>query len=305
MSERPCVSIVTPSYNQGQFIEETILSVLNQDYPRIEYIVMDGGSTDNTLQILKKYAGRLKWVSEKDQGQSDAINKGFQRATGDILAWLNSDDTYFPGAVKRAVEILYGDTDFKMIYGKTRYCDEGGKCLGEYPTEPFDYKRLAVFNFICQPSTFFKREVFLEAGGLNTSLQFAMDYDFWLRTVGRFKVEYLPEYLSTFRLHGKSKTISQIHALRFNEEILNTVVRYYKWAPANRVYAYCYHLVKCKAPGFIGRSLPVLVILTIGISIFQYFRLNKRIRWDDIKMITPRNLRILFGGSDGAPHLGK
>jgi glycosyltransferase involved in cell wall biosynthesis len=305
MGEMPWVSIVTPSYNQGPFIEETILTVLNQDYPRIEYIVMDGGSTDNTLQILRKYEGRLKWVSEKDQGQSDAINKGFQRAKGEILAWLNSDDMYFTGAVRRAVEILQADTEIQFVYGKTRYCDETGKIIGEYPTEPFNYRRLAMFNFISQPSTFFKREVFLKAGGLNTDLQFAMDYDLWLRTVSRYKVEYLPEYLSIFRLHGKSKTISQTHALRFNEEILNTVRRYYKWAPANRVYAYCYHLVKCKAPGFVGRSLPVLVLLTCGISILYYFRLNKMIRLDDLRMITPKNLRILFSGSDGAPHLGE
>jgi len=305
MSELPRISVVTPSFNQGQFIEETILSVINQDYPRIEYIVMDGGSTDNTVPILRKYESRIIWRSEKDRGQSDAINKGFQMASGDILAWLNSDDTYRPGAVRQAVEVLCRDPEIKLVYGKSYYCDEKGEVIGEYPTEPPNYKRLAVFNFIAQPSTFFRREVILDAGGLNPQMQFAMDYDLWLKTAGKFKVEYLPEYLSMFRLHGESKTISEIHALKFNQEILNTVIRYYQWAPANRVYAYCYHLVKCRAPAFFGRKLPIVVMTALACSFVEYLRLNKMIRWEDVKLITPKNVKILLSGSDGAPHLGE
>jgi glycosyltransferase involved in cell wall biosynthesis len=301
---RPLVTIVTPSYNQGRFIDETILSVLDQDYPHIEYIVVDGGSTDQTLDILKKYEGRLRWVSERDHGQADAINKGFSMATGDILAWLNSDDTYLPGAVSRAVSFLTDHQDIKMVYGKAHYSDETGRILGEYPTEPFDCQRLAVVNFICQPSTFVQKEAFIQAGGLDSTLQFAMDYDLWIRIVDQFKVEYLPEVLSIFRLHSQSKTISELHALKFNQEILNAVLKYYKWAPANRVYGYCYHLVQCKAPPFLGRSGPVVVLLALTISIVQYLRLNKSIRLEDIKSITLKNLRTLFSGSDGSPRVG-
>ena len=290
----PLVSIVTPSLNQGQYIEETILSVLNQDYPNIEYAVIDGGSTDNTIDILRKYQDRLLWVSEKDRGQSDAINKGFRMAKGDILAWLNSDDTYLPSAVNKAVSLLNSHSDTKMVYGKTHYSDETGKIIGEYPTGPLDYKRLAIFNFICQPSTFFKKEVFFDAGGLDLELRHSMDYDLWIRIVRNFSVEYLPEYLSIYRLHSQSKTISEIHALKSSEECLKTVMKYYNWAPANRVYGYCHHFVKYMTPTALVKIKPLIVFFALIVSLVQYIYLNKGIRLEDVKMINPENIRKLF-----------
>ncbi len=173
--ETPLVSVITPSFNQGRFIEKTIQSVLNQSYTNIEYIIVDGGSTDNTLDILKKYEGRCLWISEKDNGQADAVHKGFRMSRGEILAWLNSDDTYIPDAIMRVVEHFKASPDTGMLYGKNHFINERGDIIGDYPTEPFNYKKLAHFTFITQPSTFFKRNVYFDVGGLNQELHFTMD----------------------------------------------------------------------------------------------------------------------------------
>src|SRR5262245_23986726 len=164
VSARPLVSIVTPSYNHGPYIEATIQSVLSQDYPHIEYIVVDGGSQDDTIGILKRYEGRLSWASERDQGQADAINKGFRMAHGEILAWLNSDDTYLPGAVRLAVQYFQSHPDVSMVYGEGHHVDVEGHIIARYPTEAFDYQRLSERCFICQPTVFFRAEVYREVG---------------------------------------------------------------------------------------------------------------------------------------------
>ncbi len=143
MSELPLVSIVTPSFNQAKFLEQTILSVLEQEYPHLEYIIVDGGSTDGSQDIIQRYAARLAWwVSEPDQGQTDAINKGFNRAQGEIYAWLNSDDTYLPGAVLEAVEYLRAHPEAGMVYGDANLTDEKGEIIGRFPARQTDFHRL-------------------------------------------------------------------------------------------------------------------------------------------------------------------
>src|SRR5512136_2224736 len=142
-SSLPTVSIITPSFNQAHFIEETIRSVLAQDYPNLEYIIVDGGSTDGSVEIIQKYAGHLAWwVSEKDKGHADALNKGFAHARGDILAWLNSDDTYYPGAVAEAVTYLQSHPETGMVYGDADLTDNAGHVIGRFASRQTDYNRL-------------------------------------------------------------------------------------------------------------------------------------------------------------------
>ncbi len=293
---KPLVSIITPSYNQGKFIEDTIRSVLSQDYTNVEYIVIDGGSTDNTVDILKKYEGKFKWISEKDKGQSDAINKGFKMAKGDILAWLNSDDTYLQGAISKVADFFQTHPDTGAVYGKTHFIDEAGKIVGQYPTEPFDFKRLAVFNFICQPSMFFKKIVWNEIGGLDMNLNYSMDYDLWIKIVRRFRVEYFNEFLSTYRLHTESKTISDIHALKNNEECLKTVMKLYNWAPANRVYGYYYYLVKNNIPSCFSKLKFIMFPIVFIVSLVAYLRINKGVNLKDLKMLRPSYIKKMING---------
>ena len=188
----------------------TIQSVLSQDYPRIEYIVVDGGSTDGSVDIIRKYASRLSgWVSEKDRGQTDAINKGFARASGQILAWLNSDDTYAPGAVTAAVRAFEASPDCGLIYGDANYIDEGGRIIGKFPAAQTDFVRLRQgYVHVPQQAAFFRADLWRTLGPLDPSFYFAMDYDLWVRIAQRAQVKYIPETWANFRLHAAAKTIA-------------------------------------------------------------------------------------------------
>jgi len=211
MIEKPLVSIVTPSYNQAPYLEETIRSVLGQTYDRIEYILIDGGSTDGSLEIIQKYAHKFSyWVSEKDKGQTDAINKGFAAAHGSILAWLNSDDMYQPDAVSEAVAYLSGHPQVGMVYGDLDFIDENGRVIGRFPAAQTDLKRLRCgYVHIPQPSAFFKAELWQQAAPLDDSFYFAMDYDLWVRLARLTEFKYLPgSTWANFRLHSDAKTIS-------------------------------------------------------------------------------------------------
>lgn len=216
------ISIITPSFNQGQFIEQTIQSVLSQNYSHLEYIVMDGGSTDNTLSILKKYDGKLKWFSKKDKGQSDAINKGLRMATGDIVGWLNSDDYYLPETLKKVAEVFEKNKEVQWITGDYLIVDEQGKEIQSFVR--FYKKLLSRFfplsraNYINQPSTFWKSDFQKKAGYLNEDLHYCMDYDLWLRFMKQSPVQIISFPLSAFRIHKASKGGSQ-YGMQFKEEI--------------------------------------------------------------------------------------
>lgn len=206
----PLVSIVTPSFNQARFLEATIQSVLSQNYPRLEYMIVDGGSTDGSLEIIKKYASRLTWwISEKDQGQTDALNKGFGHARGDILAWLNSDDTYEPGAVAGAAKFLQMHREVGLVYGDANYIDENGRRVGRFPAAQTDLRLLRQgFVHIPQQASFFRGELWRTLGPLDPSFYFAMDYDLWVRIASRAALKYLPETWANFRLHAAGKTLA-------------------------------------------------------------------------------------------------
>lgn len=204
------VSIITPSYNQARFLEATISSVLGQDYPNIEYIIVDGGSKDGSVEIIQKYASRLAWwVSEPDRGQTDAINKGFSRARGDILAWINSDDTYEPGAVSRAVAFLAKNPEIGLVYGDTHFTNADGKVIGMFPAAQTDYRRLRQgYVHIPQQAAFFRADLWKKVGPLDPGFYFAMDYDLWVRLAKLAPLQYVPETWANFRLHGDAKTLA-------------------------------------------------------------------------------------------------
>ncbi len=208
----PRLTVVTPSYNQGRFIEQTIESILGQGYPGLEYIVMDGGSTDETVDILKRYGDRLTWRSEPDRGQSDALNKGLRLATGEVVAFLNSDDYYEPGALHAVGEFFAQHPESHWLTGKCRTVDENGREIRRAVTlyknawlRLGGYGALQVLNYVSQPATFWRRSMLERVGEFDESLNYAMDYDYWLRAGREFELEVLDRYLASFRVHSTSK----------------------------------------------------------------------------------------------------
>ena len=217
MKINPTVSIVTPSYNQAFFLEKAILSVLEQDYPNIEYLVVDGGSTDGSVDIIKKYADRISWwVSEKDRGQADGINKGLRRATGEIVAWLNSDDFYQPGAITDAVRALQEHPDAGFVYGNLQVVNEAGETTNILSYEDWKLKWLMEFKIIGQPSVFMRREVLKQAGYLNESYHYLLDHHLWLRMAIKAQPQYVPKLWAGEHYHAGSKNAA--HAAEFGKE---------------------------------------------------------------------------------------
>ena len=206
----PLFSIITPSFNQVRYLESTIRSVLDQDYPNIEYIIVDGGSEDGSVEVIRRFSDRLAWwVSEKDRGQTDAINKGFARANGEILAWLNSDDTYEPHAITEAVGFLQSRPEVGLVYGDANFIDENGCFIGRFPAAQTDYRRLRQgFVHVPQQAAFWRADLWRKVGPLDPSFYFAMDYDLWTRLAALAPVEYTARLWANFRLHTQGKTIS-------------------------------------------------------------------------------------------------
>lgn len=309
MDNIPIISITTPSYNQCEFLAETIESIISQagDF-FIDYIIIDGQSTDDSIDIIKHYERLMqrgewtvkcrgitfRWQSEKDSGQTDALMKGFRQATGEILAWLNSDDTYLPGALQAAADFFRDRPDTGLLYGDANFCDAAGAIVGRYRTEEFELNALASFNFICQPSTFFRRDVFESVGGLDASLHFAMDYDLWIRIGKRFPCRYLPRLMSKYRLHEASKTVRE-DALQENIEAgLRLAIKYFDWAPLTRVYASCSCACRSILPEFMSKSRLVVIFSALACTVFRSIRLNRGIRRNDLRLLTRSNFRKLF-----------
>ena len=234
--EPPLVSIVTPSYNMAPHLPATIESVLSQDYPRIEYIVVDGGSTDGSLEILERHRDRLRWFTGKDKGPSDAAHRGFLEARGEVFAWLNADDIFLPGAVRAGVEYLAAHPDIDVVYGEAWWIDDQGAVIRRYPTLPFDPKTLERDCFICQPAAFIRASSYKRCG-LDPDVARSFDYDLWIRMAKQnFRFRSIPDYLAGSRMHTGSKTLYErddvFHAS------MRLLKRHYGYVPFSWVFGY-------------------------------------------------------------------
>lgn len=208
----PLVTVITPTYNQEAFLRDTIESVLSQDYPNIEFFVINDGSTDGTEKILKEYEGRIRWETQKNMGQTATINKGWRMTNGEIITWLNSDDTFLPGGVRTGVEYLLAHPETGIVFGDTLLTEADGTPISKSPPQPpYDYMRFLVNcnNTVSQPSTFIRREVINKVGELDPKFYYFMDWDLWLRAGLHFKIDHIEDVLSTYRLHAESKTVAQ------------------------------------------------------------------------------------------------
>jgi len=213
----PLVSIVTPSYNQARFLEQTIQSVLCQTYPNIEYAIVDGNSTDGSLKIIQKYKKQLAWfVSEKDRGQAEAINKGFKRVKGEFIAWLNSDDLFLPGAVEAAVRILSEYPNAAFVHGDVLAVDADGRVLNKIGYKDWGLSDLMKFRIIGQPAVFMRKSMLEKAGFLDPSYHLLLDHQLWLRLGQWGEMLYIREPWSMARFHENAKNIAQ--AAQFGDE---------------------------------------------------------------------------------------
>ena len=222
MTDLPLVSIITPSYNQAAFLEKTMRSVLEQDYPNIEYLVADGGSNDGSVEIIKRYANRLAWwVSEKDHGQGEAINKGFARAKGKYIAWVNSDDYYQPGAIRAAVAELEAHPEIGMVFGDVQVVSADGRVLNELHYGNWGLKELMTFHIIGQPAVFMRRSVLEKAGYLDMNYHFMLDHQLWLRMGLESGMCYVPQLWAGAHYHEDCKNLAQ--AAEFGKEAYRIV----------------------------------------------------------------------------------
>ncbi len=227
----------------AEYLPQTIASVLSQDYPNLEYIVMDGGSTDGTVELLESHRDRLYFVSGPDGGAADAINRGFRMSKGSILAWLNADDTYLPGAVSAAVQQLLAEPDAAAVYGQAYWVDRDGQILQPYPTQAYELYALRNHCYICQPACFMRASALAAAGGLDRDLEIVFDYDLWIRLGKQQRLSFLPKYLATSRMHAGNKTLS--NRKRVFAENCSLLKRHFGYVPFHWIYSRaCYLLDK-------------------------------------------------------------
>ncbi len=285
---RPIFSVITPSYNQGRFIERTIQSVLMQEMPNLEYVVVDGGSTDQTVGILRRYDGSLRWVSEQDDGQSDAINKGLLMTSGELFGWLNSDDIYYPGALQAAWKYFEAHPGADVLYGDAYHIDERDNPIERYKTEPWCADRLKEVCYLCQPAVFLRRRVVNRLGMLDSRLEYCMDYEYWLRlAIGGARFAYLSQILAGSRLHAKTKTLGQ--RMKVHREINDMMRQRLGVVPDRWILNYAHSVVEAK--GF-RRTHPLRFAVAVSVA-----SLDASIRWN--RAISRNVLQTTWGWMSG------
>jgi glycosyltransferase involved in cell wall biosynthesis len=229
---QPLISILTPSFNQAKYLEQTILSVFSQDYPAIEYLIIDGGSTDGSIEIIKKYSDRIAWwISEKDNGQAEAVNKGLKQAKGKYIGWLNSDDFYLPGAISQAVELLETNPKAAFVFGNVKSIDENGKVTNIMRYDHWKFSDLMHFNIIGQPGVFIRKENMDRVGGLDLNYHFLLDHHLWLRLAAGSDVVYSDKIWAAARFHPNAKNVAL--APEFGKE----AIRLAKWMEGSSIFS--------------------------------------------------------------------
>jgi glycosyltransferase involved in cell wall biosynthesis len=275
------ISIVTPSYNQGQFIERTLQSVVSQSGAEIEHVVFDGGSSDNTVEILERFSPSVRWVSKKDKGQTDAVNQGIRATDGEVIGWLNSDDVYYPGAIARVVDYFNAYPEVDVVYGMADHIDLEDKAFESYPTEPWDFERLQFTCIICQPALFFRRSVVDRYGLLDESLNYCMDYEYWLR-LGKAGVRfgYLEEKLAGSRLYADNKTLGA--RVKVHKEINDMFKKRFGKVPDRWLFNYAHAVIDDIS------SRKCLLRRTVCVSLHSIgaaLRWNRRVSRDMLRQI--------------------
>lgn len=293
--------VVTPSFQQGRFIERTIESVLGQGLDGFEYVVMDGGSRDETVAILERYGDRLRFVSESDDGQADAVNRGIASTSGEIIGWINSDDVYRNGALRAVERFFAGHPEVDVVYGRADHIDAEDRVLEPYPTEPWDLARLNETCFLCQPATFFRRRVIERWGDLDADLRYCMDYEYWLRlATGGARFAFLDRTLAGSRLYGETKTLGERRAV--HREINDMFRRTVGVVPDRWVTNWAHSVLEG------GRlslaETPARFAITVSaLSLFAALRWNRRIG-KDLRQLTAGWVRgnvKLFGKGQAPP----
>jgi len=268
------VSIITPSFNQAEYLEATIQSVLAQEYSDLEYFVVDGGSTDGSVDIIQRYADKLSWwISEPDDGQADAINKGFRRARGEVVAWLNSDDLYLPGAIQAAVGALKADPDLGMVFGDAITIDPAGHPLNQLSFGDWGLLDLMRFRVICQPAVFMRRAALEQAGHLDEDFHYMLDHHLWLRIAGRSKMKHFAQVWAAARHHPSAKNVAQSAA--FADETYRAI----DWLKTSPEFTEQYRLDRRRICGGANRlagryllegGLPGLALKAYGKALFAW-----------------------------------
>jgi len=294
----PSISIITPSFNQGQFIKRTIKSVLNQKIPDLEYVVIDGGSNDETLDILQSYDGCINWISEKDSGQAEAVNKGLIMTKGEIIGWLNSDDIYYPGALSYVQDFFNKHPEVDVVYGDADLIDKEDRIIEPYYTEDWDYTRLKEICFICQPAVFFRRRIIEKAGLLDIQLNYCLDYEYWFRLGAITNFVRLKKCLAGSRMYSNNKTLGSRVAV--HREINNMFQERQKTVPSKWIFAYAHAIVEQKPYDRLNPKdnfifVFKLIMVTIRASLhwkttssFEIYKIIVKWGWGALKNIMQR-----------------